>query len=236
MKKSLVRLCAMACFTLLSSQGWAAMIVERSILYYLPGEANRQDVEIRNPDQEPLYVEVEIMEILNPGTDKEEKKMLTNPKESGLLVTPNRLAVQPGAKQMIRVVNLKGAGDKEKVYRINLKPVAADIEAEQTAIKILVGYQLLVLVAPAKPEPKIESVREGKKLILTNKGNVNILLSRGTQCAKLLEPKPADAKEECDEMPIRRLYPGNSMEVELKYDTPVNYLFSNGPSNQSVSY
>lgn len=236
MMKRLFLFFAVTALSVFSNQLLAAMIVEKSIIYYQPGDPGRQDVEVRNPDQEPLYIEVEIMELTNPGTDKEERKIVTNPKDAGLLVTPNRMAIQPGGRQMVRLVNIKGLGEKERVYRINLKPVAADIEAEQTAIKILVGYQLLVLVAPAKPSSHLTSVREGKKLILTNDGNVNVLLSRGTQCAKMPEPKPVDAKEDCVELPVKRLYPGNRMEVELTYDTPVNYLYSDGPSNQSVTY
>ena len=213
----------------------AAMIVERSILYYNPGDPSRQDVTIQNPDAEPLYVQVEVFEVVNPGDENEELKLITNPKESSFLVTPNRLAIPPGAQKMVRFVNLKPLGQTERVFRVNLKPVAEDLEAEQMGVKIIVGYQLLVLISPSEQKIELTGKREGKKLTLTNTGNINVLISRGNQCEKGVEPKPG-TNSGCAELPAARIYPGNKLEVDLPYDTPVEYLVSSNGSNQQSVY
>jgi P pilus assembly chaperone PapD len=219
---------------LLSTSLFAAMIVQKSIIHYQPGDSARQDVEIQNPDKEPLYIQVEVLEVINPGADNEEKRAVANPKDAGFLVTPSRLAIQPGSSKIVRLVNLKALGDKERVFRINLKPVAADIEAEQTGVKILVGYQLLVLISPMSPDAALLSERKGNKLILTNNSNANVLLSRGQQCA--VSATETEEGKDCVDLPVKRLYPGNKLELDLKYTTPVEYLFSAGTSNQVVTY
>lgn len=213
----------------LSNALWASMIVQQSIVYFQPGDSNRQDIKVTNPDAEPLYIQVEIKEIINPGKPDEIIKPVSNPKEAGFLVTPNRLAIQPGSHQSVRLVNLKGLMDTERVFRVALKPVAADVEATETGVKVLIGYELLVLIQPIAPKILVSHVREGNKMTLVNEGNTDVLLSKGEQCKD-------DKKTECTELPVYRLYAGNKAVIDLKYDTPVNYILSSGMSNQAVIY
>ena len=207
----------------------AAMIVERTVLHYAPDGSNRQDVEVRNPDDETLYIQVDIFEVINPGTDEEERREVINPREANFLATPNKMAIPPGGRKLVRLVNLQEPGDKERVFRVNLKPISADVEADQTAIKVLVGYQLLVMIHPAEPEPKLAATRDNGKLKLVNEGNINILMHRGQQCA-------ADKPDDCVDLPVKRLYPGNSWELELEKDGPVQFIQSVGTTNQSVVF
>lgn len=208
---------------------FASMIVDNTVINFQQGDPSRKDVKIKNPDMEPLYIQVEVKEVINPGSPDEVIKPVVNPKEAGFLVTPNKLVIQPGAEQLLRVVNLKGLKDYDRIFRITLKPVVGDVEAEQTGVKILVGYELLVLIQPFAPKVNVTHVREGNKLILENKGNTNVGLQKGTQCKD-------DTKAECTELPSYRLYAGNRVVVELKYDTPVNYLLTAGMSTQAVEY
>jgi len=212
----------------------ASMLVQQSILQFRVGDPSRMDVEVKNPDLEPLYVQVEVHEIVKAGEEGEQRVLVTNPKESGFLVTPNRLVIQPGAAKNIRLVNLKALGDKERVFRVTLKPVAADVEAEQTGVKILVGYQLLVLVSPNAPKANLHVKRTGKRLELFNDGNTNVLLSRGKQCQVAATEKTEASN--CEELVSKRVYPGNTAVYELKYDTPVEFLYTTGTFNQSVVY
>ena len=207
----------------------AAMIVERTVLHYQPGSPSRQDVEIRNPDEDTLYIQVDIYEVINPGSEDEERRLVTNPRDANFLVTPNRLAIPPGGRKLVRLVNLQELGEKERIFRVSLKPVIEDVESEQTAIKVLVGYQLLVLIQPAQPSPELTASREGNVLTLTNNGNTNILLHRGQQCA---ENDPGV----CVDLPVRRLYPGNVWQIELEMDTPVQFVRTVGTNNQTVVY
>ena len=237
--KLLLRITSIVAIAFFSLQAQSAMQINQAIIDYQPGDTSRKDIEISNPDPEPLYVQVEVKRVVNPGMPDEKTEVVTNPKESGLLVTPSRLAIQPGARKLVRVVNLKPLGDKEKVFRIALTPVPADIEAETTGVKILVGYQILVLMQPMVPTAKVEVTRAEGKLTLTNSGNTNVLFVNGKQCPE--SDKGAENKEnaaqECEAIPAFRLYAGATHEVELKYKgAPIEFLEMTGSSGEMKVY
>lgn len=213
----------------------AAMLLDRAIVHYGPGSANRQDVEIRNPDGEPLYIKVEIIEVLNPGSPEEERRTVTNPKEAKFLVTPSKLVIPPGGRKSVRLLNLGKGNTEDRVFRVNLTPVTPELESDQMAIKVVVGYQLLVLIQPNDPKPDLKVTREGKKLKIHNAGNTNVLMRNGSQCPAARPPQ-VTGKEGCVELPSNRLYAGNHWEVDLPYDTPVDFFLAVGTSNQKVVY
>lgn len=233
---NLQRLVVLFCLALFASGAQAAMMLDKAIIHFGPGAPNRQDVEIRNPDKEPLYIKVEILEVLNPGMENEERKVVTNPKQAKFLVTPSKLVIPPGGRKSVRMLNIgKLPDDEDKVFRINLTPVTPDVEAKQMAIKVVVGYQLLVLIQPKTPKPDVQATRNGKKLTLHNAGNTNVLLRSGTNCPAVAPPaKPST--EDCVDMQSKRIYAGNTVEVELTYDSPVEYFMAIGLENQKAVY
>jgi P pilus assembly chaperone PapD len=231
------RLMLVLFLSILASTTQAAMLLDKAIVHFGPGAPSRQDVEIRNPDKEPMYIKVEILEVLNPGAENEERKVVTNPKAAKFLVTPSKLVIPPGGRKSVRMLNIgKLPVDKDKVFRINLTPVTPDVEAKQMAIKVVVGYQLLVLIQPNTPKADIQATRDGKKLVLHNAGNTNVLLRSGSNCPKQAPPPAKPSTEGCVEMQSKRLYAGNTAEVELTYDTPVEYFMAIGLNNQKAVY
>lgn len=209
----------------------ASMVIDRAIVAFKPGDTPRQDVLVMNAGKEPLYVQVEVLEVQNPGTEAEQRVLVKNPEEIGLLATPLRLMVEPGGKRPLRLVNLKPQASKERVYRVNLSPVvgkiAAEADANAMAVKVVVGYQLLVLVSPAEPQELLEVKRDGKVAVLRNAGNTNILLFSGQQC-----PSPEADEKSCRGLPDRRLYPGNEWRLELPFDQPFDYQLTILERNQ----
>jgi hypothetical protein len=98
--------------------------------------------------------------------------------------------------------------------------VAGSITAPATAIKLLVGYDALVIVRPEVPQARVVGRREGTALILTNEGNTNAELFGGEQCAVPGSPG-------CATLPARRLYAGASWTVPLPGGAaPVRYRVS----------
>ena len=150
----------------------ASMQLSNVILHFEPGEPARQDVEIANTGDEPLYVDIQPSLVLSPGTQQEDRSVIKNPREAGLLVTPNKLIVPPGATKVVRMVKLAG-GPVERVYRIVAKPVASGVEAEQSGLKIMVGYEILAIVYPNNAKPELDVRREGTKLFVKNTGNAS---------------------------------------------------------------
>lgn len=210
----------------------ASMVLSEAILHFEPGEPLRKDIEVENPGSENLYVKIEPNVVLDPGTETERRVPITDPREHGLLVTPNKIVVPPGGKKLVRLVALQPHGKKERVYRVTFKPVVGDLESEQIGIKIIVGYEVLVLMQPANPDPNLVANRDGKILSFSNKGNTNVLLREGTQCPKVKKSK----SDKCESLGGKRLYPGNSWSVSLPHNQPVDYQMSIGTKNITRTY
>lgn len=192
----------------------ASMVVDRIIVDFLADGPPRQDVTILNTGDEPLYVQVEVLEVSDPGTDAEKREVALDPETIGFIATPTRLSIPPGGRRAVRLVNLQGHGETEQVYRVNLKPVAAPFEADSTVIRVLVGYQLLVFIAPRETRVALDARREGETLYLHNAGNVNVRLYEGQQCTD---------GQACETVQGRRLYPDNRVELPLPLDAPVSF-------------
>lgn len=226
---------AMLMFSLFAasmSTAFANMVLSEAIIHFEPGKPLRKDIEVENPSSENLYVEISPSVVSDPGTKSEQRVAITDPRESGLLVTPNKIVVPPGGRKLVRLVSLEPLGDEERVYRVTFKPVVGDIESEHIGIKVLIGYEVLVLMQPASPDPNLVTKRNGKTLSFENKGNTNVLLREGKQCPKGV----AQDSEKCESLRGKRLYPGNSWSVELPYNKPVDYQISVGTKNSIKTF
>ena len=200
------------------------MVVDRTIIRFDSSQASRQDVQIANTGEETLYLQIEVFEVQRPGTDAEEQLRLSDPNAISLLATPNKMILPGGSRKLLRLVNLAGNSDVERIYRVNVRPVIGELEANTMAVKIIVAYQLLVIVRPNEPLADLGYEREGKRITFRNDGNTNVLLHSGEQCA-------ADANGECARLKPRRLYAGNRWQVMLPYDGPLEYSVTIGEAN-----
>lgn len=219
----------------LSSSAWANMVIDRSIIYFDDKSPNRQDVEVSNPDKDILYVKVEVLEVINPGTDSEQRVLVKNPKESQFIVTPNKLVVKPGKKKTVRLLNLNKTPQKDRIFRINLKPVTPPLAPTETGVKVVVGYQLLAIVQPPQAKPELSAKRDGQTITFTNSGRTNVLLRAGRQCPPNVALATA-AENQCAALPTRRMYSGNTWTLDLPYNTPVEYFLSVGLNNEKAVY
>jgi P pilus assembly chaperone PapD len=203
------------------------MLLNRTIVVFLPGQAPREDVMILNQEEENLYVSIDIMEVRDPGTEQEVREKVTDPGQAKFVVTPNKLIIPPLGRKPVRLVNL-APGNLERIFRVNVTPVLPPLEDVTTSVvRVVVAYQLLVIVQPLQPIEDLQVTRNGRQLLFENRGNTNFLLSEGTQC-------DSDGAN-CDELPTKRIYASNTFEVPLKYDTPVSYkLTASDASRQTV--
>lgn len=213
----MIRLVLLAALCMLGTASQAAMQIDRAVVTFSSEGSAREDIRVSNPDSEPLFVDVQVLEVSRPGTGVEERTVVKDPERIGLIATPRRLMVPPGSQRVVRLVNLEGHGDTERVYRINLRPVSGPLESEQMGVRVMVGYQLLVFVEPAEVRVDLEAEREGKKLTLFNAGNVNVRVHHGKQCP------PAPSQGDCEEVAGARLYPGNTVVIDLPRDAPVEF-------------
>lgn len=215
----------------LSLPAAANMLLSNSIVHFGPDQPTREDIEIENPTAEPMYIKVVPSVIHNPGTDEERREEITNPKEAGLLVSPNKLVIPPGGRKLVRFVNLKPRASKEQVYRVAVTPVVNQVKSDSTGVKILIGYEVLVLTQPTNPNPNLVVSREGNRLLVSNNGNTNVLMREGYQC-----PFEGAEKEDCEGLRGKRIYPGNNWSLDLPADKPVEYYLAVGKKNSVAVY
>lgn len=194
----------------------AEMYVDRAIVIFEPGGSQREDVKVSNTGDEVIYIQVEVFNVLNPGTPEEERVKVTNPKELKLIATPNKMVIPAGGQKLVRIVNLQTNNKTERIYRINVTPIVAPLSEETSKLRIIVAYQILTIIQPISPRAELLATRSGNVVRFENRGSSNILLSEGSQC------KPHDSTA-CEDLPSRRLYAGNTWELPLPYDAPLAY-------------
>ena len=193
----------------------ADMSLSQVIVDLGPDQPPRDDIEVGNTGRERLYVVVEPAEIVSPGQPDEHREQRRDPEQLGLLATPNRLILEPGQRKLVRIVALAPRGERDRIYRVVIKPVVGELAAQQSALKILVGYDVLVIVRPKKPIDGVTGARSGRTLTIRNAGNTNAEIFEGRQCD--------ETGKNCAELQAKRLYAGASWEQILPRDAPASY-------------
>lgn len=173
------------------------------------------DIEIRNDSKERQFVAVEPSEIVDAGKAAERRARVTDPQAAGLLVAPGRMVLEPGQRRLIRVARVGAPAQAERVYRIAVKPVVGDVEGQASGLKLLVGYDMLVLARPAVVDnPPLRTERRGDSLVVTNPGNASVELSNGEHCV---------SAQSCKALAGKRIYAGASWSVMVPAGGEVRY-------------
>lgn len=199
----------------------AEMVLSEVIVDLFPGKPPREDIEVWNDGDERMYVVAEPSEIVGAGSAHEQRLAVPSSDDAGLFVSPRRLVLEPGERRTIRIATLGERPASERAYRVAIKPVAGPLSAEQSALKVLVGYDTLVLVRPAELVDDLRAERTGNTLTLRNAGNTSQEIFAGTQCA--------GEGRDCRTLPDKRLYPGGVWTQAVPFETPIHYKSSIGP-------
>ena len=205
----------------------AELAVSQLIVELKPGPSRAQDIELFNDSPDRNYLTIEPREIVDPGTSRERPVVSPDPEKLGILVSPRRLVLEPGQRRTMRIARIGPEGPAERVYRVTVKPVVGGVEGE-TGLKLLVGYDLLVLVRPAIVRPALEASRDGSRLAMTNRGNSSVELIDGRQCDV--------AARDCGALPGKRLYAGASWEQTLPRPGPGEYRVRSADGISSIKF
>ena len=138
------------------------------------------------------------------------------------------MILEPGQHHLVRIAALPGDTLREHVYRVTIKPVLGPIQSEHTGLKVVIGYDVLVLVRPAQPAASVTATRAGRKLTFDNSGNVSVEVIDGRQCNA--------AHAQCAQLPGKRLYPGASWTVDLPSDLPAEYTLKSPGRSDHATY
>jgi P pilus assembly chaperone PapD len=210
MTKSLLAQLALI-FLLTAQSAKAQIFADKSIFYWASSAPPVKNLALRNSAEQPLMVEVKIVEVINPGTPEEKLE----PSED-VLASPKRFSVPAKGERTVRLLRKGEHGKTERVFRISFIPQARDDETEGAqksipipgtsgVLKVLTGVGILVFSQPAVEEPHLTIERKENSVILTNEGNVNIAILKLRRCTK--------ADEGCEDIVPKRLYPGNTFVV-----------------------
>lgn len=210
-----------------TSPAAATMSVSQVIVEFSKPGQRRADVEVQNRGRERMYVLVSPAMIANPGTSSERRVKVADPGKLGLLVTPQRMILEPGQRKLVRFAMLAPPQGKDRIFRVTIKPVVGKLRTRQTAVKIVVGYDLLVMQRPTKAQATVTGQRKGRWLTVRNTGNTNALLFDGKQCR---------GTKNCKRLPARRIYAGASWKVKLPRSGPVNFLVRVGNRTTKKSF
>lgn len=210
----------------------ANLSIDRLWVDFDSSHSGRADVVIRNDGTERYYVTVAASEILAPGTDHEQRVTPSDPNQLGLLVTPNRIVLEPGALRSIRIVSLNENLTHDRIYRILISPQVGEIRAPQTpeeqeqqdrqvVIKLLAAYDVLVVARPPQAHPNLQATRTPTEVVLSNTGNTNVLLANAYVCPPSVTN--AETHEGCQSLEAHRLYAGDNIHIPLS--SPNDHLF-----------
>lgn len=213
---------------MIAPPAFANLVLSQVVVDLTPAGPPRADVEAWNTGAERMYVVAEPASIVDPGTPGERRVASADPAESGLLVTPQKMILEPGERKLIRVAAVAPRGARDRVYRVTVKPVAGDVSATASALKVLVGYDMLVIVRPAVMTGDVSARREGTTLILTNTGSTSVEIYDGQQCNA--------TGGDCRALPARRLYAGASWSQPIDPGRPVAYKIKTGLTVKTVTF
>ena len=224
---------------LFSGSATAQISVNRSVIEFAAGE-KVQDVEILNSGDFKIYLDIKIAEILSPESENPQRNELTDPRTAPVLVSPAQVLIPPGQRKRVRIIMREAATDKDRVYRMAVKPYTGKLKIDNTekdkkssAIKVLVGYDLLLLSRPSAKDSTIEVTRTNENIQFINRGNTNVLLRKIVQCDR--------AETECLDLQPNRLYAGETYSIKLPKpgsadDFPVKVWQSVGLENSRSAY
>ena len=215
---------ALACYARPAN---AELIVSDLIVELSANDSARKDIEVWNDSNERSYVEILADEVLNPGTDSEKRIRESDPEILGLLVSPNRMILEPGQRKLLRIARISRDPSRERIYRIAVKPVVGELAGEASGLKVLIGYDILVIARLAHPVAQISGSRDGKILIVRNDGNSSAELVNGRQC---------DANKQCTNLPGKRLYGGATWKQNLPASGTVEYSVKIGKDFTPIQF
>ncbi|MBT5331428.1 MAG: hypothetical protein HOL48_06595 [Porticoccaceae bacterium] len=224
---SSIKLLVCAIIFWVTSPAFAGIYLDKIVVEFDPDGLPREDIVVFNDDpNENAFIDITIHEVINPGTEDEERILVENPQDANLLVTPAKMVVAPGSKSQVRLVSLNQNSPVDQIFRVTFTPVLAPFADEGSAVRIVVAYQALVIVPPDNPGENLNYEKNGGVLTFTNSGNSYIKLENGEICGQLLSS--------CEDLMATRLYAGNTWSVELPIDGQVTYRATNNSGSRTL--
>lgn len=174
--------------------------------------AQHRTVQVYNSGDKPLYLDISLQRVENPGISPEQKTLISDIAQPEMIFNPNRITLGPKQKRDIRLLPLSSPV-QETLYRLYVDPVLntkamgeGDKGKIHTPITISIGYGVLIHHVP----PKSAQTRSWQHqclpdgLMLSSTGNVH---------NKFTQLKSHDNATLTDSL---NLYPGTPITLSVK--------------------
>lgn len=232
--------------------------INQSIINYNNNGNLSKKFDVKSGFPHRSYVTTELYEIVNPGKDDQRKILykavdkktdygkkilkemsrkgieVKHPFDSDMHQNPSKIILEKKGDfldtKSMSIINLNKNLDKERVYRLKVFPIVKGFTKKNKAngVKIMMQYEVLLLVQPVNPILKYNYALEGKNLFIENTGNSNFIIEKMTQCD--------NKKENCYEITPKRIYADATYNFKLKYSTDVISRFDFGGKRTEVTF
>ncbi|MGS0895683.1 pilus assembly protein [Burkholderia stagnalis] len=141
--------------------------------------AHEQKVTVRNMGDAPLYLNVSVQKVTNPGATPEKKVDLGDLERPGLLASPDKVTLGPGQTRAVVLKSL-AEPEREALYRLYIVPVRsfkvddAPQDKITAPMSVAIGYGVLVrhMPPPGKQQSGWTHRCERDGVTLENTGNI----------------------------------------------------------------
>lgn len=198
---------------------------------FAPGHPRYQDLTVSNRGGETAYITASVQYLEREKEKTIYREVPVGAKER-LVASPSRAVIGPGATKVIRLFTTDQDLAEDRVYQVVIKPEEGELDLDdqgdvtakkrlRTAVKVMVGYGVTVIVRPENLNPTFDGKREGKSLTVTNTGNTTLLFQRTSQC----DPAPPGV---CQNVDGKMILPHATWRTSLPYDAPIGFSYNYG--------
>ncbi|WP_434648774.1 hypothetical protein [Pseudomonas sp. D1-2] len=171
-------------------------------------------IQLHSKSDKVQYIKVSVTQIQRPGTPDEHESPLSPADALGIVVSPQRTVLAPGASRTVRII-AQSMPTEETVYRVYFEPVGApdlidEDVLEQSGVQPRVGVNLvwgaLVRLLPDERRTSIKLQPKGNEL--RNDGTLRVGVLQVGRCTD------AAGEKDCIWNDVNRsLYPGSTLPV-----------------------
>ena len=213
----------------------ADISVNKAIIEFMPDGEYFTDIKVSNDSRHNAYVAATVQEVIKPGQSAEHKVSASTPEQALLIATPQRLVIPGMETAAIRLLNLDESVKQERVYRVAISPAKGRDKGTNSGVRVIVAYDLLVMVRPKTIVTDIKAQRTNGFMILHNHGNASVILGGGQQCERSREnikdktgndePKSdkGNSHKKCEPVKGIRLYAGASVALPARKNTTMAF-------------
>ena len=148
----------------------------------LAPQSKAEELFVSNTGNERLFLKIKAVEVIDPGLESESIISNEDPRKLGLLVSPQRVVLEPGEEKRVRLVGLEDTAT-DRFFKVNVTPVVGELETTETiGVKLMVAYAAWIFQRPDNAKPELIVSREAGKIKVKNIGETHAQIFAGEQC------------------------------------------------------